>query len=68
MKISDTIQLLESKESEKLMTALYGKEAVRENIERYQSLIGNFQKKFPEDDVMLFPHQAHGDQRKPYRS
>lgn len=54
MKISDTIQLLESKESEKLMTALYGKEAVRENIERYQSLIGNFQKKFPEDDVMLF--------------
>ncbi|CUX71768.1 Galactokinase [Clostridium sp. C105KSO15] len=54
MKISDTIQLLESKESEKLMTALYGKEAVKENIERYQSLIRNFQKKFPEDDVMLF--------------
>lgn len=54
MKVSDTIQMLESKESEKLMTALYGEDAVRENIERYQSLVRNFQKKFPEDDVMLF--------------
>ena len=54
MKVSDTIQMLESKESEKLMTALYGEDAVRENMERYQSLVRNFQKKFPEDDVMLF--------------
>lgn len=54
MKVSDTIQMLESKESEMLMTALYGEDAVRENIERYQSLVRNFQKKFPEDDVMLF--------------
>ena len=54
MKVSDTIQMLESKESEKLMTALYGEGAVRENMERYQSLVRNFQKKFPEDDVMLF--------------
>lgn len=54
MKISDTIQLLESRKSEKLMAALYGEEAVRENIERYQSLVRNFQKKFPEEDIMLF--------------
>lgn len=54
MKVSDTIQMLESKESEKLMTALYGEDAVRENMERYQNLVRNFQKKFPEDDVMLF--------------
>lgn len=54
MKVSDTIQVLESEKSKKLLAALYGKEAVQENIERYQNLVMNFQKKFPEEEVLLF--------------
>ncbi|WP_077609406.1 galactokinase [Clostridium sp. Marseille-P2415] len=54
MKGNDTIQLLESERSRRLMAVLYGEEAVLENIERYQSLVMNFHKKFPEEDVMLF--------------
>ncbi len=54
MKVSDTIRLLESEKSRKLLAALYGEEAVKENVERYQDLIKNYQKKFSEDDVMLF--------------
>lgn len=54
MKVCDTIQLLESEKSRKLMAELYGPEAVDANIKRYEELVRSFQKKFPEDDVMLF--------------
>lgn len=54
MDVKDTNQMLESEKAGKLFTALYGENAVKENIERYQSLIMNFQKKFPEKDVLLF--------------
>lgn len=54
MKVCDTIQMLESDKSRKLMAALYGEEAVAANIERYQNLVKNFQKKFAEEDVTLF--------------
>lgn len=54
MKVCDTIQMLESDKSRKLMAALYGEEAVDANIERYQNLVKNFQKKFAEEDVTLF--------------
>ena len=54
MKVCDTIQLLESEKSRKLMAELYGPEAADANITRYQELVKSFQKKFPEDDVMLF--------------
>ena len=43
MKVCDTIQMLESEKSRKLMTALYGEAAVDANIERYQSLVKSFQ-------------------------
>ena len=51
MKVCDTIQMLESEKSRKLMTALYGEAAVDANIERYQNLVKSFQKKFAEEDV-----------------
>ena len=54
MNVKDTNQMLESEKAGRLFTALYGENAVKENIERYQSLIMNFQKKFPENDVLLF--------------
>lgn len=54
MKVCDTIQMLESDKSRKLMAALYGEEAVDANIERYQNLVKSFQKKFAEEDVTLF--------------
>ena len=54
MKVCDTIQMLESEKSWKLMTALYGEAAVDANIERYQNLVKSFQKKFAEEDVTLF--------------
>lgn len=54
MKVCDTIQMLESDKSRKLMAALYGEEAVDANIERYQNLVKSFQKKFVEEDVTLF--------------
>ena len=46
MNVKDTNQMLESEKAKKLFTALYGENAVKENIERYQSLVMNFQKKF----------------------
>ena len=54
MKVCDTIQMLESEKSRKLMTALYGEAAVDADIERYQNLVKSFQKKFAEEDVTLF--------------
>ena len=54
MKVCDTIQMLESEKSRKLMTALYGEAAVDANIERYHNLVKSFQKKFAEEDVTLF--------------
>ena len=54
MKVCDTIQMLESEKSRKLMTALYSEAAVDANIERYQNLVKSFQKKFAEEDVTLF--------------
>lgn len=54
MKVCDTIQMLESEKSRKLMAALYGEAAVDANIERYQNLVKSFQKKFAEEDVTLF--------------
>lgn len=54
MKVCDTIQMLESEKSRKLMNALYGEAAVDANIERYQNLVKSFQKKFAEEDVTLF--------------
>ena len=54
MKVCDTIQMLESEKSRKLMTALYGEAAVDANIERSQNLVKSFQKKFAEEDVTLF--------------
>lgn len=44
MKVCDTIQMLESEKSRKLMTALYGEAAVDANIERYQNLVKSFRK------------------------
>ena len=54
MKVCDTIQMLESEKSRKLMAALYGETAVEVNIERYQNLVKSFQKKFAEEDITLF--------------
>lgn len=54
MKEKNIFQLLESEKSKKLMAVLYGEEAVDENMERYQALVMNFYKTFPEEDVMLF--------------
>ena len=54
MKVCDTIQMLESEKSRKLMAALYGESAVEANIERYQNLVKSFQKKFAEEDITLF--------------
>lgn len=54
MKVCDTIQMLESEKSKKLMAALYGETAVEANIERYQNLVKSFQKKFAEEDITLF--------------
>ena len=54
MKVCDTIQMLESEKSRKLMAALYGETAVAANIERYQNLVKSFQKKFAEEDITLF--------------
>ena len=54
MKVCDTIQMLESEKSRKLMAALYGETAVEANIERYQNLVKSFQNKFAEEDITLF--------------
>ena len=54
MKVCDTIQMLESEKSRKLMAALYGETAVEANRERYQNLVKSFQKKFAEEDITLF--------------
>lgn len=55
MRMSDTMNLIESVESRQLMAALYGEDGIEENIIRYSNLLKNFKKKFPEsDDVLLF--------------
>ncbi|WP_333649154.1 galactokinase [Lacrimispora sp.] len=54
MKENDIIRLLESEKSLSLLAALYGEEAVKENVERYQNLVINFHKEFPEEEVVLF--------------
>ena len=54
MKTDETIRFLETEKAGKLMTALYGEEAAGENIVRYQNLINDFKKQFPEEDVLLF--------------
>lgn len=54
MNISDTLQLLETEKAKELFHALYGKEAVAFNVQRYQNLVRSYQKKFPEEDVMIF--------------
>lgn len=54
MNVNDANQMLESEKAGKLFTALYGENAVKENVKRYQSLVTNFQKRFPEEDVLLF--------------
>lgn len=55
MNITDTIKLLKSDNSRKLMAALYGEKGIEENIDRYQNLLLSFEKKFPEnEEVFLF--------------
>lgn len=54
MKINDTIKFLEGEESAKVMAALYGENAVKENVKRYQELLISYGNKFPEEEVFLF--------------
>lgn len=54
MKLHETIQILESGKSRELMAQLYGKEQADTNIKRYQHLLSGFQKKFGDQDMMLF--------------
>lgn len=54
MRTDETIRFLESEKAGKLMTALYGRKAAGENVIRYQNLINDFKKHFPEEDVLLF--------------
>lgn len=53
MKITDTIKLLKSEDSRKLMAALYGEEGIEANTKRYEDLLLSFEKKFPKDEDML---------------
>ncbi len=54
MNVMDTIKLLETDQSKKLMTALYGAEEVDKNIERYQKLVRSYENKFADGHIMLF--------------
>ena len=55
MKVTDTIKLLKSDDSRRLMASLYGEEGIETNIKRYEELLVSFEKKFPQDeDVLLF--------------
>jgi galactokinase len=53
MKITDTMKLLKSEGSRKLMAALYGEEGIETNTKRYENLLLSFEKKFPNDEDML---------------
>lgn len=50
----NTIPMLESEKSRKLLSVLYGEEAVDINMERYKNLVKSYENKFPEKNVMLF--------------
>ena len=55
MNVKETIRLMESEPAGKLLGALYGKEAVEEQVKRYQELLAGFEKTFGEyKDVKLF--------------
>lgn len=54
MKVNDTVQMLESERSRKLMEELYGTDKVDANIARYKNLILGFTEHFKGEDIMLF--------------
>ncbi len=55
MNVKETIRLMESEPAGKLLGELYGKEAVGEQVKRYQELLAGFEKTFGEyKDVKLF--------------
>lgn len=54
MDIQGTLQLLESDESRKLMTRLYGAGREEENAARYRELVKGYEKAFGNQDVMIF--------------
>ena len=54
MKAEETLQFLQSASSKALMTQLYGSDKAEENIGRYQDMIGKFQKKYGDKDILMF--------------
>lgn len=55
MKVNETIQLMESEGAKSLLARLYGEEAVKENVGRYQDLLKGYEKTFGDSgDVLLF--------------
>ncbi|MCD7908030.1 MAG: galactokinase family protein, partial [Clostridium sp.] len=55
MNVKETIRLMESEQAGKLLGALYGEQAVGEQVKRYQDLLAGFEKTFGEHkDVLLF--------------
>lgn len=55
MNAEETIKLLEGNGAEALMAELYGREAVADNVKRYQSLLLGYEKAFgTQGDVRLF--------------
>ncbi len=54
MKAAETLELLESRQAEKLMTELYGADGAKENADRYRDMVEKFQKTFGDRDICMF--------------
>lgn len=54
MMVAETLSLLESEGSKKLLAELYGGEQVEPNINRYQELIKGYEEKFGSQEILLF--------------
>ncbi|HIX14424.1 MAG TPA: galactokinase [Candidatus Hungatella pullicola] len=54
MNINDTLQLLETEKSRRLMSVLYGENDADKNVVRYQQLVKGFLQKFGDKDILLF--------------
>lgn len=54
MKMSDTIQLLNSEKAQRLFSELYGSQMVAKQQKRYLDLVNKFQTRFKPEDFCLF--------------
>lgn len=54
MNVGKAVESLKSQQSQRLMAALYGEEAVEQNVKRYAALAERFQERFDDETITFF--------------